>query len=428
MYAKLDDVIEEHAEEAAFLWQQREAAVYAPDYDIEELTGADERLEAHLDGLRIGGEKSWEICKELGWDLPGEYFTGMSIALRLSKSDYVNEVLEEAEGDEDATRGIISALGWVKPQTLRGLIKTLLLSDSAYRKLIGIGACAVHRARATTQLEKALYETDEALLSRSLKAAGELGQVSSLSLVQKHLDHPNDACRFEAARSTVLLGDRSALKILSLFAVSDNPFRRQAMDVALRAMESAEAKNWIRNLAANKAQLRYALIASGIQGDPAFLPALMRQFENEEFARVAGEAFEMITGLNIFRESLEVIPDVPETAEDDPNEAEQIDDELDTDLDDDDEELGEDEGLIIPDPDKMKPWYEANKDRFEPGQRYLCGQPVSPESCSGILLTGQQRQRTAAAIELVLAQPGKPLFETRAPGRRQQRLLAAGKF
>lgn len=121
--------------------------------------------------------------------------------------------------------------------------------------------------------------------------------------------------------------------------------------------------------------------------------------------------------LNIFRASLEVIPEIPDQSQ-----------QTLPDDDGDDDDLGEDQGLVVPDPVKMMPWYEKNKDRFVAGQRYLCGQPVSSESCSAILGTGQQRQREAAAIELVLAQPGRQLFETRAIGERQHRLLAGGKF
>jgi len=408
----LSDVIEEHAEEAAFLWQQRTAAVDAPDYDIEELAEADERVDAHLDGLKIGGERSWEICKELGWELPGEYFTAMSIAIRLARQEFVEEVLSEAEGDEDATRGVISALGWVEPRQLQGLVKTLLMDKSVNRRLIGIGACAIHRVSANAHLEKALQETDENLLARALKAVGELGELNLLPMVQKYCEHDDDACRFQAVRSAVLLGDLSALEVLLLFAGTENPYQRKAIEVALRAMEPTAAREWIRKLVTDKTQLRNALIACGAQGDPAYLPALMRQFENEELARVAGEAFEMITGLNIFRESLEIIPEAPVVQDTD---------------DDDDEELGEDEGLVIPDPDKMSHWFEANKGQFQKGQRYLCGQPVSPEHCSRVLLTGQQRQRRAAAIELVLAQPGTTLFETRARGSLQACRIAAGK-
>lgn len=421
----LDDVLEEHAEEAAFLWQQREAAVRAPDYDIEELAEADERLEAHLDGLRIGGEKSWEINKDLGWDLSGEYFTAMSIAIMLARQDHVSEVLDEAEGDQEASRGIISALGWVKPKQLRGLVSNLLRSDSAYRKMIGIGACAIHRTHPKMHLLNALQSDSDVLLARALKAAGELGDIETLPLVLEHIEHADDTCRFQAARAAVLLGDRSALRVLGLYAGTENPNQRSAMDVFLRAMEPAAAQEWVRELAADKSQLRYALIASGIQGDPAYLPALIRQFENEEVSLVAGEAFEMITGLNMFRESLEVIPEHPVSSAPD-----EVDDavlpEIEDDEDDDDDDLGEDMGLVVPDPDKMMPWFEENKDRFQAGRRYLCGQPITLDSCTGILLSGQQRQRKAAALELVIAQPGRILFETRARGGRQRRLLLAG--
>lgn len=412
----LDDVIEEHAEEAAFLWQQREAAVRAPDYDIDDIAEADDRVEAHLDGLRIGGEKSWETSMDLGWELAGEYFTAMSIAIRLSRADYADEILTAAEGNLEAARGIVSALGWVEPRLLNGLVKNLLLSDAPYRRMIGIGACAVHRVHPRTHLFNALQSDDTALLARALKAAGELGDIESLHQVKSHLEHPDNGCRFQAARTAVLLGDKSALRILSLFARSDNAYRRAAMNVVFRAMEPAAAQQFIKQLASDRSEVRYALIASGIQGDPVYLPALMRQFENEELARVAGEAFEMITGLNIFRESLEIIPEIPDQAA-----AEEVGD-------DDDEDLGEDLGLVVPDPAKMTPWYEKNKDRFLAGQRYLCGQPVSIESCRAILATGQQRQRQAAAIELVLAEPGRKLFETRAIGERQHRLLAATGF
>jgi hypothetical protein len=46
------------------------------------------------------------------------------------------------------------------------------------------------------------------------------------------------------------------------------------------------------------------------------------------------------------------------------------------------------------------------------------------ESLNQVLRTGKQRQRTAAAIELAMRQPGTPLFNTAgAPGFRQQALL-----
>lgn len=50
------DIVSQHAEEAAFLWLLRDRAVYAPHYSLADLSELDDRVEAHLDGLRIAGD------------------------------------------------------------------------------------------------------------------------------------------------------------------------------------------------------------------------------------------------------------------------------------------------------------------------------------------------------------------------------------
>ena len=60
----IEDIIIQHAEDAAFLWLLRDAAVTQPHYDLDDLAELDNRVEAHLDGLRIAGDAGWEIC----WD------------------------------------------------------------------------------------------------------------------------------------------------------------------------------------------------------------------------------------------------------------------------------------------------------------------------------------------------------------------------
>jgi len=49
--------------------------------------------------------------------------------------------------------------------------------------------------------------------------------------------------------------------------------------------------------------------------------------------------------------------------------------------------------------------------------------PITIDSLCQALKTGYQRQRAAAAIELAILKPGRPLFEVRAPGWRQQHML-----
>ncbi len=422
MVMMLEDVIEEHAEEAAFLWQQRDMAVRAPDFDLSDLMEWDERLEAHLDGLRIAGEAGWRIGKEVGWDLPGEYFTAMAQAIDQGKPAWMKEVMDAAEGEAGATRGVIAALGWAGTGKLQGLVKKLLETRNPYGRQLGIAACAVHRVHPGEALFKAFESSHAGEKARALKAAGELGLSDRVKDLEQHLENEDEEVRFWAAWSAGLFGSAPAQRILGLFASAEGPRRRQSLDLLVRLLPAEKAQDWLRQHLRGREHLRWALIGAGIQGDPFYLEPLFKQFSDEEVARVAGEAFEMITGLNIFELSLEVLEDVPAPTEEETAESlDALEDE-----EDDIRELGEDTGLVVPDPEKMRPWLDENAHRFAPGQRLLCGEPISPEHCDKVLRSGRQRQRRAAALETALASKGSPLFETRAPGRRQQAALGQG--
>src|SRR5688572_19522370 len=55
------EILQRHAEEVAFLWRLRDAAAVAPHHDRTSLAALDERLDAHLDGLRIAGDQGVEV-------------------------------------------------------------------------------------------------------------------------------------------------------------------------------------------------------------------------------------------------------------------------------------------------------------------------------------------------------------------------------
>ena len=158
-------------------------------------------------------------------------------------------------------------------------------------------------------------------------------------------------------------------------------------------------------------KIRLAIKGFGALGDSAVITSLIKAMQMPGLARLAGEAFSMITGVDIAYEDLE--GEWPEGFEAGPTENPE----------DEDVEMDPDEDLPWPDPDLIHQWWGKNKKNFQNGTRYLCGKLISKEQCLHVLRYGYQRQRAAAAIELAMIFPGHPLFEVRAPGFRQQRLL-----
>jgi uncharacterized protein (TIGR02270 family) len=135
----IEDIITQHAEDAAFLWLLRDSAVHEPHYDLKDLTELDNRVEAHLDGLRIAGDAGWEICKDaLIYEEPGEIFTASVLAFTSNDQERIDTVLEAGSNDPELARAIISALGWLRWQEVDkpALLDTIILEPDARRFML----------------------------------------------------------------------------------------------------------------------------------------------------------------------------------------------------------------------------------------------------------------------------------------------------
>lgn len=405
-------IIEQHAEDAAFNWLLRDSAVHAPHYSLNDLAKLDNRVEAHIDGLRIAGDEGWEICKEvLAMEEAGEVFTLAVLAFESGDETRIHDVLEAGSVSPELSRGIISALGWLPYQKSEGFIKKLLSEQSPVLRRIGIAASAVHRQDPGQALSDALSESDPLLKARALKAVGELGRKDILSLVKRNLHTEDDECRFYAAWSAALLGDDASVPVLCDLSKGGSSFAVKACSIALRRMNLSATHQLQSELANQNETKRIATIGAGVIGDPVSIPWLIHTMGIPELARVSGESFTMITGIDIAYEDLE--GEWPEGFEAGPTESPE----------DEDVEMDSDEDLPWPDPELILNWWKKNSNEFKNSTRYLLGQPITSENLQQVLKTGRQRQRYAAALELAMMQQGQPLFEVRAPGFRQKQLF-----
>lgn len=408
----LPNAVGEHADEAGFLWLQRVAAVHAPNYAPQQFADLDERLDAHIDGLRVAGDEAWKLA-EAGLDNeePEDFFVAAVLALEAT-DDRFEKLLERAESVPDVTPGVISALGWVEPKLLSSRVKSLLEDASPFRQRMGLAACAVHRKDPGPTLDRLLTAADPALRARALRTAGELGRVDLLPAVLNALTDQKQDARFWARRSAVLLGNRQrALDELASRALQAGPRRLMSLTLVLQAMDQQRCQDLITQLSQTPDAERLRVIGAGFSGSARYAPWLIEQMSNAVLARVAGEAFVNITGADFNLDQLEAMP--PEDFDEGPTE----------DPSDENVEVPEDVALPWPDVTRITSWWKKHSHRFDMSARYFLGSPVTTGSCTHVLKTGFQRQRIAAAVHLTLLSPGTPLFNTSASARRQQQWL-----
>ena len=405
-------VISQHAEEAAFQWLLRSQAVHAPHYSLADLVRLDDMVEAHLDGLRIAGDAGWEICREeLKWEEAGEVFAAASLAFASGHADRIAAVTAAVLAAPAALPGLVSALGWLDWDHAQPHAHALLGAEAPLLRRAGLAACAVHRQDPGPALDAALRDPDPTVAPRALRAAGELGRLDALPRCLQLCDADDADTAFWAAWAAAILGDRGAADRLVAIAAAGGRHADRACLAATRRLDPARGLDWRRQLAGSGGHPRLAVLAAGAIGDPQLVPWLIEQMAVDAQARPAGEAFSHITGLDLAY--LDLDRDQPEDFTAGPSE----------DAADDDVAMDPDEDLPWPDPGRVAAWWAEHGRDFKAGERHLLGEVVREKGLQRALAAGRQRQRAAAALELVFLHPGRLLFEVRSRGDRQRRRL-----
>lgn len=391
----------EHADEAAFLWTLRDKATGDWAYDANGLAELDERIEAHIDGLRIADNAGLSTSFDLlGDGEPGSAFVAMLLAVERADLPAIAMVLDLA-GKGPAARELVSALGWAAKDracfVLRGLLSPRVPLALHW---IGLGACVAHRVDPGAALTYALYSDDERLLCRALRAAGQLGRKDLLNAVEGQLGSSSEVCRYWAAWSSALLGSLRAPGVLWDMAGAGGPFAERASAMAARRSSIPDALARISALSAT-GHVRAALSGAGALGEPSLVPWLLDAMAESAVARRAGLAFTMITGLDLEEEKLE--GNAPEDYCVGPND----------DPDDENVAIDPDASLPWPEVPILRGWWARERGRFDRGMRYLMGKLLTRENLEAVWREGRQPLREAAAVEMVVGGQTQVLREVR---------------
>lgn len=398
------DIYEQSAIDAAFLWVLRYIAVNQPHYRADDIAELDQRIIAHLDLLMTAPDLGWDICREaMEIQQAGEVFVASILAFRSMDVHKIQYVVEAGLATEETFPGLVSALGWLPGDFCHSWIKNFFISKDLNHKHLAVAACSVRREDPREYLT-AIFKREDCLAhsnlyGRALRLVGELKRHDLMPALRTAMASEEASIIFWSNWSAVMLGDKSVLTSLQPFVFRPGPFQAKAIEIVFHALPIVEARAWITLLSKDPAQIRNAVKATAALGDPQAVKWLIGQMSIPLLARLAGEAFTTITGIDL--EKNELFQENPPT----PNSSLPNDDAEDGNV-----ELDEDENLPYPDIAKVTAVWQKCQHQFVSGQRYFFGKSITAENLNQIYKIANQRCRRVVAMELALLQPSQFLI------------------
>lgn len=401
------DLYECCAADCAFLWLLRSIAVNQPHYTPGDLAELELRIDAKLDLLMTSLDLGWQACEAgLALQQSGEVFTATIVALRSHDLDKIKTAMESGLAVPDTFRGLVSALGWLSPEIVRPWVERLLKGKDMNHKYLGVAACSVRREDPGELLNDILKREDcrqhSMLYTRALRLVGELRRQDLIPILQLNLGAKDASIAFWANWSAILLGQHALVSNLHPHVLRPGPHQARAIQMAFRVLPVEQGREWISALAKDPANVRAVITATGVLGDPHAVNWLIARMADPKQARLAGEAFTSITGIDLEKHGLTMSPPLDQAPipSDNPEDTYVG--------------LDEDENLPWPDAERIAALWRNHGQYFLVGRRYFLGKAITLEWLRNRVVNGAQRTRHAAVLELALMDPQSRLVNTSA--------------
>jgi uncharacterized protein (TIGR02270 family) len=406
------DIYEEHLDEAAFLWTQWEDALGAANYILHEvIEGPEARLLAHLDGLVLGAKPVAErlLLPALASDEP-ERAAAAAWALIQAEhgEDYQDAVVQAwLNGEPKLARAIVRALGLCPRLDLSRIARLWTEAPAAVFDLMS----AREPTWAAARLEEALRAGEETLVAAALRALRRTPDRAWLGRVDEVLRRDLDEVKREAIVTGYVLGSAQALYACAHVELDRSPACR--LPLALLATSGNETQRGIVLAATQSAARKHALWALGFAGDVAAADLLVDAMSDEKFAKVAGEAFAAITGIQLGG-SLVVHgktqgPGDDDVADDDPPPT-----------------VSPEDHLPLPAAAAVASWWQRRRSQFSTELRYCMGAPLTHSTLRAALLSASMWRREVLGLELARTTGAAPPVDMSAWAHEQASILGGG--
>ncbi len=378
---------EEHLQEISLLFEQQQAVRQKPGFAWRDAAGIEDRIEAHLDALLVGGASALEVCRQAVREGDfGELYGATVTFCRQHQAPLLAEVLRDMDfANAKKQHALVMALRKALPGSWGGFVEQALAQGD--RRLIpALAQVSGHlRLPHGAALMAALQRSGEHAATL-VEALGRLRDASAEPGLLGALRHADAAVRNAAALALWRMG-------------------RAAPDMAARPLtcalagDPAMAEALHPRVEAGQANVEEVL-ALGVLGFVPSWPVLYRALGHAPLAEAAATALQWSTGAGL-QADVFVPEEVDEQAlfkhelqawqqyKQAPRRADGL-------------PFGEVASQPVTDPAAWQQWFAANAGRFDSRLRYRDGQACTPWVLIEGLKSphGDARLRRCAALEL----------------------------
>ena len=372
-------------ESISSLYGQRLALFSSPDISWKETSTFEERFEADVDALLVGGEQALEICRQQSVEGDaGELHAAVCLFCRQGREGLIVEVLEHLDlEDHEKLQALVDALKYELPNDRQGYLVSLLRADDEQLCSLAAAVTGYRRIPAGRELTQVLGRRQSAPVIRAL---GRLRERSAVNLLLAEVKNEDEAVSSAALWSLLRMGGLQAIGHC-LGVVAEKP----SAVIPLALCGGRSALPALLGLARPDTALPGSLLALGLLGESTAAELLMAKLGGE-CAEATALALNLLTGAELYERVF--IPDEVDEDELFPEELEAYKKDGKVPAKPDGTPYGEWVTRLSQNPQEWSEWWAQNGQVFQPGIRYRNGTPFSPAS----LLENLQHEKTPHKI------------------------------
>lgn len=392
------DMVEEHLDEAEFLWLLWERGLDSPCLTVSELaSGTEARLFAHMEGLVLAApavierlllpalrdhQRDRAAAASWAW-----LSTGDSRAL----PTLCGPILRDCAPPE--RRGVVRALGLWDGGDFRSLLEPALSCSNGALQAAALTIMVAHGWSPGPIIAELAESRDNEVVMACVELAVPAAMTAALT---GELEERG----FELALRAGLMRRMPRVWTAALARLE-----RRGAAAAVGALGGEREVSALMAALGDPRRRASALFGLGFTGRRTAADACAAWIDDSVCGALAADAFAAITGFELEPARVERA-----RAEEEVEEEEIPEEDVDA-------------GLVWVDPGTLREWWKAERRRFDPGRRYLFGAPATGASMADAFERTTMRRRRWLALELAVRTQGRVDVDTRTWTERQRRAL-----